>query len=551
MRRSIYLLLLIGISASLLFGCGQEDYAERKLYYSISSGNYQGVYEVLRDNPEINLEDIGVSEITNFSMKDHRALGIALQSGAINNDKIASLLIAYGANVNSVCEYGTTYLMAAGFAPRTFDALLEAGADINAVNEDGETAISGLTMGASFDNKNFVMRRMEKLISMGAVVDAEVIQTCLDNPEGYAFTSFLLDAAKAQGEETGISKGLEYAIRGDEEKLMEELEKQSIPDDEKRYVVLNASVNCSRAVLKKLYEKGYSLKVKDEYGNTALELAAQYNDAEAIDFLTKHGLSIANRDLNAEDEEELMAISPIIHALISGKSENIKYFLDRDVAFPDNDMESAWGSASGYGNINSFRFLLKNGYVPDDEEIVGCYENLAVRNNVDDMLDFLIENFQTDIVTSEGDTPLSSLCYGNEVYAEILLERGCKVTHEAIANAVRMGFSKLVEKMMQKVENVNVLAVEGTSALALAVYYGEKDIVETLIEHGADPNQIFYDSDGYGEAAVHMAAYCDSTDILKYLIDHGGDTSLKNTDGQTPYDLAKKYDVDENMNLLK
>lgn len=551
MRKIFYLLLLIGASAVLLLSCGQKNEAAKKLYLGISNGNYQGVYEVLKDNPDIDLEDLGVSEITNFSMNDQRALGIALQSGAANKDRIAALLITHGADVNSVCEYGTTYLMETGFYPMTFDALLEAGAGVNAVNEEGETAIEGLAMGASFDNENFVMKRMEKLISKGAVVDTGVIQTCLDNPEGYAFTSFLLDEAEIQGQDTGISKGLEYAIRGDDEKLQSELEKQLIPDREKKYVVLNAAANCSAATLGKIYEKGYSLEVKDEFGNTALELAAQYNDVEAVDFLAKQGLSSENRKLNYEDDEEFMALSPIIHALIGGKSGNIKYFLDKDISFPKNDMESSWETAAADGNINSFRFLLENGYIPDDEEIVRCYEELAVRHNVDDMLDFLIENFQINLITKEGDTPLSSLCAGNEMYAELLLERGGEVTYGAIVNAVENGFCKLVEKMMSKTETINALTAEDRSALAEAVYYGEKDIVEILVEYGEDPNQMHYDSDGYGESAVHVASYCSSADILEYLLNHGGDISLKNSEGKTPYDLAKESGLKENMKLLK
>lgn len=552
MRKIFYLLLLIGASAVLLLSCGQKNEAAKKLYLAISDGNYQGVYEVLRDNPDIDLEDLGVSQITNFSMNDRRALGNAVQEGGNGNgDRIAALLIAHGADVNSVCEDGTTYLMEAVLYPVTFDALLEAGADVNAVNKAGETAIQGLVMGASFDNKSFVMKRMEKLISMGAVVDAGAIQTCLDNPEGYAFTPFLLDEAEIQGKEPGISKGLEYAIRGDDEKLQSELEKQSIPDSEKKYVVLNAAANCSAATLEKIYKKGYSLKVKDAYSNTALELAAQYNDVEAVDFLAKQGLSSENRKFKDDSDEDFMAMSPIIHALIGGKSENIKYFLDRGISFPENDMESPWSTAAADGNINSFRFLFENGYIPDDEDLAACYGELAIRHNANDMLDFLIENFPINFITEEGETPLSSLCTGNEMYAELLLERGGEVTYEAVVNAVEAGFSELVEKMLSKVENINALAEEDNSALAEAVYYGEKDIVEILIEYGEDPNQMYYDEDGYGESAVHVASYCPSADILEYLLHHGGDISLKNSEGKTPYDLAKELGLKENMELLK
>lgn len=543
-RNKIVLVLAIGL-LFIMSSC-DKNCAEEKLYHSISAGNYQGVYEVLRDNPEINLEDIGVSEITDFSMKDRRALGIALSSGCSNADEIAILLIEAGSDVNSVLDYGNSYLMSA--STKVADALHKAGIDVNLKDEDGMTAIDYLMRGARENQKELVYKEIDKLISRGAEPTAVTLRTCLENGDGYVFAADILEMLKKKRVETGISKGLEAAISGNGEKLLAEIRNKAVPKNEKKYIMLYAAKNCSEDTLKELFLDGYLFDVTDSMDNTTLDLAARYNGKAEIAALADMGEPIANLK---DDGEDSMARSPIANALLSGNRENVNFFLDRGVVIPDNDFENAWHIVCEDGKLSSLKILRELGFEPTEEELCEGYFLASYRNDGVNMFDALLENYPCDIKDEFETSLIAQIAGSSENCAEKLLAMGVPADVEAINNAIEAGHSKLASNMIEQIQDINTDTSGQWTPLMCAVYCGNYDIVKLLIKKGADVNVTCEDTDGYACSALHIAAYCDSLDIIKYLIDNGADIHLKDSNGQTPYDLAKEYGIDENMKLLE
>ena len=94
-------------------------------------------------------------------------LGLELIEAAVmikkNNVEKLKLLIEKGANVNAADEDGKTALMYAALcdAKETAELLIEKGADVNAVNDNGETA---LMMATKKNNKEIA----DLLIKTGA-----------------------------------------------------------------------------------------------------------------------------------------------------------------------------------------------------------------------------------------------------------------------------------------------------------------------------------------------------------------------------------------------
>lgn len=522
---------------------------EKKLYAAITNGNYQGVVEVLRDNPGINLEDIGTSEITNFSMKDRRALGIAIGSGTQNSEKIAKLMIDSGSKVNSVGETKVTYLMES-YGELT-SALLKAGADVNSRDEERLTALDYTVSGADPRQSQVVYKSIKRLMRYGAVADEMTMQACLENPNGYEFAPYILDLIEKEGRNAGISEALKYAIKGDDKELIKAIEEGAVSKEEKQYISMYAAIKCDVRTLKTIYAQGFNFSVKDDFGQTPLDLAARYNGVNEISFLADQGLNIDNI---SEIESDEMAMSPILYAIISGKEENLDFFLSRGIPLEDGDISSVWGVAFEYGNLDSVALVKKYGKAPSEEDLyaacISCADRQDRQGEV--LFEYLLNNYNVLSLRDEfGTSLLAGIAGFNADYARKLLESGVRPDLEAITNAIDGDNIDLAEELIGEVDNVNTDYENLYPPLMSAVNCGELDLVKMLVKKGADINYSYTDEGGYTETAIHVAAYSPSKDILTYLIDHGADLTLKNRDGDTPYDLAKQAGLKENIELIK
>lgn len=546
--RKIKKMICVTLSVScffILMSCNTGNGAEKKLYAAIINNNYQGVVEVLRDNPEVNLEDIGTSEITNFSMRDRRALGIAIDTCSSNTDKIPLLLIKEGADVNSILDYKTTYLMESTLV--LTEPLLKAGADPLIRDEEGKTALDYVINGAKPTKKNAVRTELKLLTANGCIPDAKTLHTCINNPDGYEYALEILEMVKKEDKKIKISKALEFAIYGNDQKLLSESSSQSIPEKERKYIALYASKNCKASTLKRLNRDGLDFNIKDEGGNTPLDLAAQYNTVEAVKVLAEMGINIKN----LSPDDDVISKSPIINALIGGKKENVNFFLSQGIDFPDNEYESGWSSACSYGNEASLNILFENGVKPDNAELLEGYFQASLRDDNVDMFGILLSRMPFKIKDEVGASLLANLSDSNEDCARRLLKAGVQPDAEAIARAVSAGYDDLAEIMTKKIKGINDIRPATCTPLISAVTYGNFKIVKLLISKGSDINYLYKDEGGYTESAIHVAAYSPSKDILKYLIDHGADLTLKNSDGDTPYDLAKQAGFKKNIELIK
>ena len=70
--------------------------------------------------------------------------------------------------------------------------------------------------------------------------------------------------------------------------------------------------------------------------------------------------------------------------------------------------------------------------------------------------------------------------------------------------------------------------------LHLAIGLNNINIVQLLLDHGADPNI----QNNYGTTPLHMAIGLSNINIVQLLLDHGADPNMSNNNNATPFHLA-------------
>jgi ankyrin repeat protein len=87
----------------------------------------------------------------------------------------------------------------------------------------------------------------------------------------------------------------------------------------------------------------------------------------------------------------------------------------------------------------------------------------------------------------------------------------------------------------------------GATPLHDAALSGNKEVIEVLLMHGADVNAIDSES---RSTPLHYAAEFDRLDAAVALVRHGADMTLKNANGLTALEVARKYNFDDISGFL-
>lgn len=99
-----------------------------------------------------------------------------------------------------------------------------------------------------------------------------------------------------------------------------------------------------------------------------------------------------------------------------------------------------------------------------------------------------------------------------------------------------------VSKLLQGGSNPNTVDNAGWSPLHEAAIAGRTDLVELLLQHGASPNLHAAEDN---VTPLHEAASAGFIDVVKLLVARGADTKAKNSQGQTPRDVAAGEEIVE------
>jgi ankyrin repeat protein len=212
--------------------------------------------------------------------------------------------------------------------------------------------------------------------------------------------------------------------------------------------------------------------------------------------------------------------------VLAPEPEKLKLIVDKvrdvNVRAPKTGFNALMVAAAHTNSIESVRVLLDNGAK------VGSNEN-AQPNTVPAPL-FLASG------TAEP------------AKARLLLERGDSFSkvwtrgsteYTPLGNAVDLHDRQLILDLVKAGAPVNPHPPSHLTPLARAVTSNQVDIVKLLIELGADVNQL----DGNGITPLQYAAFSDygNAEVLNLLLLSGAEADVKNKDGFTAIDIARKY----------
>jgi ankyrin repeat protein len=256
-------------------------------------------------------------------------------------------------------------------------------------------------------------------------------------------------------------------------------------------------------VVELLLTRGAGIHMKDTRGRTPLHAAISYDNDEIVEMLIAKGANV-----NAEDPA---GMTPLHYAAQSACRAIAALLLAHgaNVNAPTWDLRTPLHCAAAIGHLPLVRLFLDAG----------------ADLNVQDQ---------------SGKTPVGlAVSRGYEDAARSLLALGADYTLDL---AAYLDDLEKARSLLDSGANPNWRGASGSLPLYVAIRQGNAPIVRLLIERGASPAMLV-DSSGY--TALHQAATYGYSEVIQVLIDAGADVNAKTKYGSTPATIAVSYAYDE------
>ncbi|MCC6301336.1 MAG: ankyrin repeat domain-containing protein [Gammaproteobacteria bacterium] len=324
-----------------------------------------------------------------------------------------------------------------------------------------------------------------------------------------------------------------------------------------------------RDTVRLLLDQGVTPESRDGLGRTALIAAAGEADAAITALLLARGADVSAADLEG--------VTALMHAAARGRADNVRLLLEAgaDVNAYDGNGETALSAAIRFDRVRIVDALLSRGadpnrygpgagntgYSPLMRAVAG---DLPAADSLAMVRGLLAHGALPDAARARGETAYTlALRNGMTAAAEELLRAGARdetpyadlSPEQALLRAVKLGDAdKLAGLLEQPVDPDYRDPVTGITPLASAAYRGEHALVEVLIEHGAEVNDVPWGLSaqrieasgaplrerellravGRGDTALLTAIWREDMDAVWILLDHGADIRLPNREGDTP-----------------
>jgi len=289
-----------------------------------------------------------------------------------------------------------------------------------------------------------------------------------------------------------------------------------------------AAINGNPESVKTLIDRGADIDYKEPIkGRTALICASKKGNASCVDMLLHKGAAISVVDHNG--------MHPLMWAAKNGHLESCRILIGRGAgvnAFDVNDW-TAIHYAAKYGHREVVDFLAHSG------------ASIVLREKLE-----------------EGKTPLMLAAqYGRRETVLCLLDRGAKVNAittrdelTALALAAKEGHKGTVRALIERGADANMSDSYGWTPLHFTASWGRKETARLLIRQGgANVNAmpIKKKSGTGGTTPLIIAAKGQQVDMINVLLDHGADPSINDAgSGKNPLAIAAQEGFTQSVEAL-
>lgn len=371
-------------------------------------------------------------------------------------------------------------------------------------------------------------RRLEKLYKILLIL--EKIET---NPKSYSS----LDG-KELSECINITL-IDYARKSKLDNYVKFLEEKAVKNESGQKLLKACKDNNLKEVKYLLENNLTSIDYEDEKGCTALDRAFRGNEERCTLRIWQKGPFDSSR------------LELIAFLLENGANPHILRLV--------SEIGSFFVAAIEKGLLDLVKSLLAKGVSPniyslDDHTPL----SIATKCNNLEIVNLLLEKGAT------ANVKCGSGIWKTPLY--IAIEKGClEIAKVLLVNNADTNFqesshgwtalqfaamhNKLdeVKLLLEHNTDPNFIGWSGKAPLHSAVAEKHVEIVQILLQNGADPN---IESHGDYLRPLHYAAEADHLEILNLLLENGADPNLKDSRGLTPLDIAKKFNHLEIEQLL-